>query len=270
MTHLIITLRELRSVLKPLKASGKKIGFVPTMGALHEGHGSLMAHANDKCDITVASIFVNPKQFGAGEDFDKYPRLPEDDLAFLKSYHVDYLFMPSLDEIYPKDFSTLITVSGITEIMEGLARPTHFNGMITIVVKLFMMVKPDIAFFGEKDYQQLMVIKRAIEDLSIDIEIEGVPTVRELDGLAMSSRNRYLSKDHQEKATAIYKMFQKAKEQFQQSVKEDEIIEQGKNFLLENGFSKVDYIEIHKINDEKRIFTAAYMGTTRLIDNMSL
>ena len=195
MVQVVSTVDEMKAILRQKRAHGLTVGFVPTMGALHEGHGSLVDVSKEECDLTIVSIFVNLKQFAEGEDFDTYPRLPEADIEFLKKRDVDYVFLPTDKEIYPEHFATTVKMAGPALGLESEARPHFFHGVATIVTKLFMIVFPDVAYFGEKDYQQLCVIKRFTEDLSLPITIKGVPTKREEDGLAMSSRNLYLSEE---------------------------------------------------------------------------
>ena len=189
----------------------KTIGLVPTMGALHDGHLSLVREARRMCDVVVVSVFVNPTQFGPGEDFEKYPRDLTKDTALLTDYNVDYIFAPTVDEVYPKGFSTYVSVEGLSEQLEGSSRPGHFRGVATVVTILLNTVRPDFAFFGQKDAQQALVIRRLVKDLAFDTEIVILPTVREDSGLAISSRNLYLTAEEQQAATVIHRALQAAK-----------------------------------------------------------
>lgn len=266
-----------RAFIKNIKQQFKTVGFVPTMGYLHEGHMSLVKASKKMCDITVVSIFVNPKQFGPKEDYSKYPRNLERDLGLLEEAKVDMVFMPDIDTIYPEDFSTTINIGPLANVLEGAFRPGHFDGVCTVVTKLFNIVKPDKAFFGEKDYQQLKIIQKLVKDLNLDIEIIPIPTKREEDGLAMSSRNTYLNQDERRRASSIYRFLLKAKESFEGGIKDtDKIIEYAKAAL---DVDAVDYIKIvdketleEKTTPSKydRILIAVRIGSTRLIDNIEI
>ncbi|WP_461872440.1 pantoate--beta-alanine ligase [Hydrogenobaculum sp.] len=266
-----------RAFIKGIKQQFKTIGFVPTMGYLHEGHMSLVKASKEMCDITVVSIFVNPKQFGPKEDYGKYPRNLERDLGLLEEAKVDMVFIPDVDTIYPEDFSTTISIGSLANVLEGAFRPGHFDGVCTVVVKLFNIVKPDKAFFGEKDYQQLKIIQKLVKDLNLDIDIIPIPTKREEDGLAMSSRNTYLNQDERRRASSIYSFLLKAKEAFESGIKDtDKIIEYAKAVL---DVDAVDYIKIvdketleEKTTPNKydRILIAVRIGSTRLIDNIEI
>ena len=190
----------------------KTIGLVPTMGALHEGHLSLVREARRMCDVVVVTVFVNPTQFGPGEDFARYPRDLTQDTTRLADYNVDYIFAPAVEEIYPKNFSTYVTVEGLSDPMEGAARPGHFRGVATVLTVLFNTVRPDFAFFGQKDAQQTLVVKRLVRDLAFEIEVVVLPTVREASGLALSSRNAYLSADDRRAAAVLYRALSQARE----------------------------------------------------------
>src|SRR3954451_10864094 len=192
----------------------KTVGLVPTMGALHEGHLSLVREARRMCDIVVVSVFVNPAQFGPGEDFERYPRNLTKDTALLTDYNVDYIFAPTVDEIYPKGFGTYVNVEGLSEQLEGASRPGHFRGVATVVTILLNTVRPDFAFFGQKDAQQALIIRRLVRDLAFDTEIVILPTVREDSGLAISSRNLYLNSEEQAAAAVIYRSLSRAKEAY--------------------------------------------------------
>src|SRR5919198_3809309 len=196
---------------KVRREQDKTIGLVPTMGALHDGHLSLVREARRMCDVVVVSVFVNPTQFSLDEDFDRYPRDLTKDAAILTDYNVDYIFAPTIEEIYPKDFSTYVTVSGLSEQLEGVSRPGHFRGVATVVTILLNIVRPDFAFFGQKDAQQALVIKRLVKDLAFDTEIVVLPIVREDSGLAISSRNLYLTPEEQNSATVLHSALIQAK-----------------------------------------------------------
>ena len=269
----------MHSVSRSLKSSGKKIGFVPTMGYLHEGHLSLVKKSKKLCDVTIASIFVNPTQFGPSEDYKKYPRDIEHDNKLLKEHNVDYLFYPSADEIYPSGYQTYVEVNEISKKFEGEFRPEHFKGVTTIVSILFNCVEPDYAFFGQKDAQQAAVIKQMVSDLKYDIEIVVCPIVREADGLAMSSRNVYLSLEERTKALTIYKSLLYARKMIEGKERDPQkvignmkvIFNEEKSIKLdyigivnEYGFREVDFLEE---GNEYYILVAARVGNTRLIDN---
>src|SRR6266850_5156002 len=192
----------------------RTIGLVPTMGALHEGHLSLVREARRMCDVVVVSVFVNTAQFGPGEDYERYPRDLTKDTALLTDYNVDYIFAPTVEEMYPKGFATYVTIEGLSEQLEGLARPGHFRGVATVVTILLNTIRPDFAFFGQKDAQQALIIKRLVRDLAFDTEVVVLPTVREDSGLAMSSRNAYLSAEEREAATVIHRALMKARETY--------------------------------------------------------
>jgi pantoate--beta-alanine ligase len=194
---------ELREILEPARREGRTIGFVPTMGALHAGHLSLVQAAKERTDLVVLSIFVNPLQFGPGEDLSRYPRDEQRDLDLSRAEGVDVAFLPSVEEMYPRDRSTVVSVGGVSEPLEGASRPGHFDGVATVVAKLFNQVRPDVVFFGQKDAQQLAVIRRMVRDLAFPVEVIAHPTVREPDGLALSSRNAYLGPDDRKKAVVI-------------------------------------------------------------------
>ncbi|AWL10869.1 Pantoate--beta-alanine ligase (AMP-forming) [Saliniradius amylolyticus] len=272
----ILTLREAR---RRWQVEGKTIGFVPTMGNLHHGHLKLVKEAKQKCDIVVASIFVNPLQFGPDEDLASYPRTLEHDLAALESLGVDVVFTPSVHDIYPRGLEqqTFVEVPGISYMICGASRPGHFRGMTTIVCKLFNMVQPNHAFFGEKDYQQLQIVKAMVTDLSMNLTVHGVPTVREADGLAMSSRNNYLTTEEREMAPRLYKLLREMADLIHLGRRDySKIISEYKQKLVEAGFSP-DYIEIraadsllHPSHEDEQlvILIAAFLGKARLIDNI--
>jgi pantoate--beta-alanine ligase len=259
----------------------RTIGLVPTMGALHEGHLSLVREARRMCDIVVVSVFVNPAQFGPGEDFERYPRNLTQDTALLTDYNVDYIFAPPVEEIYPKGFTTYVNVSGLSKLLEGESRPGHFRGVATVVTILFNIVKPDFAFFGQKDAQQAVIIRRLVKDLALDTEVIVLPTVREDSGLAMSSRNSYLSPEEQEAATVIHRALLKAKETYKAGEKHAaKLMDLVRTTIEAEPRVRVDYVSINdaetlesleKLDDRTvMIAVAAYIGKIRLIDNTML
>ncbi|WP_168414777.1 pantoate--beta-alanine ligase [Acinetobacter indicus] len=272
------TIQGLAASLNPARAARKIIGFVPTMGNLHEGHLSLVREARQLCDVVVVSIFVNPIQFGPNEDFDNYPRTLEQDSQLLAEAGCDIVFAPSVEQMYGKSPRlTNISVSEITEDLCGLQRPGHFDGVAVVVTKLFNIVQPNYAFFGQKDYQQLAVIRQFVRDLNIPLEVIGVPIVRAEDGLALSSRNGYLSEQERKTAPAIYQSLKNAEQALQQGEKLSEVLANIKAALTQAGFV-VDYVEartpelqkIDEFNQEIVLFVAAKLGSTRLIDNMQI
>jgi pantoate--beta-alanine ligase len=259
----------------------RTIGLVPTMGALHEGHLSLVREARRMCDVVVVSVFVNPTQFGPSEDYEHYPRDLTKDTALLTDYNVDYIFAPSPEEIYPKDFSTYVNVGGLSKPLEGATRPGHFRGVATVVAILLNTVHPDFAFFGQKDAQQAVIIKRMVRDLAFDTEIVVLPTVREDSGLAISSRNLYLNAEEQQSASAIHQGLKKAKEVFKKGERHASKLEEIVRTTIEaEARARVDYVSVvdaetlEKLDklDERPILiaVAAYVGKTRLIDNTML
>lgn len=280
MIDTVRTIAALRARVAERRQAGACIGFVPTMGALHEGHLSLVAAALMQCDEVVVSIFVNPTQFGPGEDFDAYPRDESADLAKLEQAGAQLVYLPTVDEMYPEDATTVVNVSGITEGLCGGARPTHFQGVTTVVTKLLMQVLPDAAFFGEKDYQQLQTIKRMVRDLDIPVEIVGVPTVREADGLALSSRNLYLSADERREALSLPATLQAVAAKLLQGEPAAMHLDWGRARLLQGGFDSVDYLELRNAEtlavldgwdgQPARLLAAARIGKTRLIDNIAI
>jgi pantoate--beta-alanine ligase len=282
----MITLQDLKPLRQQILAWRKKdkvIGFVPTMGALHRGHLSLVKAAQAQCDHVVVSIFVNPLQFSAGEDFGRYPRQLERDALLLKEANTSLLYTPTAEIMYPENFSSKVVVTpDSTEKLCGATRVGHFEGVATVVTKLFNQVQPDKAFFGEKDYQQLLVIKKITADLDLPVHIIGVPTMREPDGLALSSRNQYLSPDDRKKGSVLYQTLEDVKRALPEAAPHDypALCENAAQKLLTAGFGKVDYVQIldvpslTPIHDKAhlnsaRIFAAAYLGKTRLIDNIS-
>lgn len=268
-------LPDLRRAVAGLRAEGGPIALVPTMGALHAGHMALVDAARGTGAKVVASIFVNPKQFGPNEDLARYPRPAEADKALLVAHGCDLLWMPGVDEMYPAGFATNVSVSGVSDGLDGAARPGHFDGVATVVTKLFNQVRPDAAFFGEKDFQQLAVIRQMVADLDQGLEIVGVPTVREGDGLALSSRNAYLSADERARAVALPRALTEAKRAIEAG--EDGAIAAAMTSLAEAGFV-TDYVElvdaaslgVPVAGQPRRLLAAARIGTTRLIDNLAV
>ncbi|HEX6648449.1 MAG TPA: pantoate--beta-alanine ligase [Pyrinomonadaceae bacterium] len=259
----------------------RTVGLVPTMGALHEGHLSLVREARRMCDVVVVSVFVNPTQFGPGEDFERYPRDLTKDTALLTDYNVDYIFAPPVEEIYPKGFSSYVNVEGLSEQLEGASRPGHFRGVATVVTILLNTVRPDFAFFGQKDAQQALVIKRLVKDLAFDTEIVVLPIVREDSGLAISSRNLYLTPDEQNSATVIHKALVQAKTAYKEGERNaNRLVELIRSTIEAEPRARLDYVTVadaetlEKVDrlDERRtlIALAAYVGKTRLIDNLIL
>lgn len=255
------------------------VALVPTMGALHAGHMALIAEAKQRADKVVVSIFVNPAQFGAGEDFSRYPRREEQDARMLEEAGCDLLWMPTVADIYPGGFATTVSVAGVSERWEGDARPGHFEGVATVVAKLLLSVRPDVALFGEKDFQQLAVIRRMVADLAIPVEIVGEPTVREPDGLALSSRNAYLSPDERERAVALPNALQGARDAIRSGASVSTALQQAKQSLVDAGFLRIDYFALvdsetleplDSPQGDMRLIAAAVIGTTRLIDNLAV
>ena len=255
------------------------LALVPTMGALHAGHMALIAEAKARADRVAATIFVNPMQFGANEDLSRYPRREADDAKMLEQAGCDLLWMPSVSAIYPHGFATTVRVSGVSERWEGEARPGHFDGVATVVAKLLLSVRPDVALFGEKDFQQLAVIRRMVRDLAIPAEIVAVPTVREGDGLALSSRNAYLLPEERQQALALPRALEAARAAILSGTKVPDVLAEAQNSLLNGGFSRVDYFALVEAetlkpldhpHGEMRLIAAAVIGTTRLIDNIPI
>jgi pantothenate synthetase (EC 6.3.2.1) len=282
MPKLFKKIKEIRSFLKELRCNGNNlsVGFVPTMGYLHRGHMELVRLSKLQNEVTVVSIYVNPIQFGVGEDYERYPRDLERDLAMCEDAGVDVVFAPEDQEMYPQLPSVKIDIPGLTDRLEGAYRPGHFNGVAIVVLKLLHIVQPDRAYFGEKDYQQLKVVERLVKDLSLPVEIVPVPTVREEDGLACSSRNVYLSPEERQSALAIYKSFLLAQKLFQSGNTGANLLKEAiKDFLLKHPHvRKIDYVEItdeelnpvEEVKEGDRILVALYVGNTRLIDNWRL
>ena len=273
------TIADLRRHIAAWRKGDERVGLVPTMGALHQGHMALVRAARVECARVVASIFVNPKQFAPTEDLASYPHREAADLEMLRSAGVDLVFLPALHEMYPPDFATLVQVSGLTEGLCGAHRAGHFDGVTTVVTKLLIQALPDIAYFGEKDYQQLTVVRRLARDLNIPVLIAGVPTVREADGLALSSRNVYLSAEERRIAPNLARVLRSVAAALagDPTVVQREIA-RGSAALQQSGFT-VEYLEIREaetlavtseVTARSRIFAAVRLGTTRLIDNMPI
>lgn len=255
------------------------VALVPTMGALHAGHMALIAEAKQRGNRVVASIFVNPTQFGPGEDFGRYPRREEQDARMLQEAGCDLLWMPVVVDIYPDGFATKVSVAGVSRRWEGEARPGHFDGVATVVAKLLLSVRPDAALFGEKDFQQLAVIRRMVADLAMPVEIVGVPTVRDPDGLALSSRNAYLSPDERKRAVALPNALKAARDAIRAGTAVGTALQQGKDSLVDAGFLRIDYFALvdaqtleplDAAEGESRLIAAAVIGSTRLIDNLEV
>jgi len=275
--QIVRDMSDLAPALSARRKAGEKIALVPTMGALHAGHMALVDAARAGADKVVASIFVNPLQFGANEDLDRYPRQEAADAKLLEEHGCDLIWMPTADQLYPPGFATTVSVAGVSERWDGESRPGHFAGVATVVAKLFTAVRPDLAFFGEKDFQQLAVIRRMTEDLGLGVEIRGVPTVRGVDGLALSSRNAYLSTDERQRALALARALEEARDAIQGGKPVDPVLDRAKDRLSDAGFSRIDYFALvdaatleplETASGEMRLIAAAVIGTTRLIDNV--
>jgi pantoate--beta-alanine ligase len=274
--------KRMMSVARKLRREDNRtIGFVPTMGALHEGHLSLIHEARAMCDVVVVSIFVNPAQFSPAEDFNAYPRDLTRDAALLAEYNVDYVFAPTVEEIYPPGFSTYVTVDGASDELEGASRPGHFRGVTTVVAILLNAVKPDFAFFGQKDAQQAVLIKRMVRDLAFNTEIVVVPIVREESGLAMSSRNSYLDDDQRRAAAVLNRALTKAREAYAEGEHSaPRLIELVRAMIEDEPLVRIDYVGVNdaetlerldKIDDRPGLISlAVFVGKTRLIDNVVL
>ena len=277
----VTSIQELRTSIKQARAQGKSIGFVPTMGNLHQGHLNLLSEARERADYVVSSIFVNPLQFNAKDDLERYPRTLEEDQQSLINYGCDLLFAPAEAEVYPdgRESQTFVEVPGVSEMYCGASRPGHFRGVTTIVNKLFNLVQPDIAVFGKKDFQQLHIIQRMVRDLSMPVELVGVETARETTGLALSSRNGYLTKEERQRAPLLYKQLKRIHEAIIGGSSDFEgLIEQANQSLEREGF-KPDYVHIVRRSDlqpcnnadrELVILAAAFLGHARLIDNLEV
>lgn len=275
--QIIRELDVLRRAVADLRFAGGTIAFVPTMGALHAGHMALVAEGRRRADHVVASIFVNPMQFGANEDLSTYPRREASDARMLEEESCAILWAPSATLMYPEGFATTVSVDGVSRGLDGAARPGHFDGVATVVAKLFNQVRPDVALFGEKDYQQLAVIRRMASDLDLGVEIIGVPTQRDADGLALSSRNAYLSEDERRASRALPRALGEAAQALARGAEVAEVLERARERLEVAGFDPIDYVDLRdadtlepvgKLDRPARLLAAARIGRTRLIDNV--
>ena len=274
---IVSDIREMQQLAGHYRQQGKTIGFVPTMGYLHEGHLSLMRRARPQCDILVVSIFVNPTQFGPNEDFERYPRDFERDERLCREVGVDVVFYPTADAMYPRPYLTYVHVEKLSETMCGASRPGHFRGVTTVVTKLFNIVQPHIAVFGQKDYQQSLIIRQMVRDLNFDVQIDVAPIVREADGLAMSSRNKYLSPEERQQALVLYRSLTRAEELIREGERNvDTLLQAMQTVISEAPDARIDYIAIvdaetleplSTVRHNTVIALAVYIGTTRLIDN---
>lgn len=275
--EIITTVAEMKERVAQWKSEGLSIGLTPTMGALHEGHMSLMEAARNACDKVVASVFVNPLQFGPDEDYDNYPRDLERDAAIAESKGVDVVFHPSVEEMYPENYNTYVVMETLTDTLCGASRPGHFRGVCTVVNKLFNIVQPNKAFFGQKDAQQLAIIMRMVSDLNMNLEVIGCPIVREDDGLAKSSRNTYLSAEERKAALCLSRAIFTAQEMIEAGERDAAKIAQAvTNTIEEEPLSRIDYVEVVNLGNMQPVETlpeaglvaiAVYIGSTRLIDN---
>ena len=277
----ITSIKETQAFSKRARIEGKTIALVPTMGFFHPGHLSLMEEGRKRGDLLVVSIFVNPTQFVAGEDYEDYPRDTERDQQLAKETGVDVIFSPTVAEMYPSDYQTWVNVEEVTKNLCGISRPAHFKGVTTVVCKLFTIVKPHVAIFGKKDFQQLVAIRQMASDLNFDIEIVGMPIYREEDGLAMSSRNKYLTSDERKAALCLFRSLKRAEELFAQDErKAEEIISEAKKIIEAERLARIDYLKIcdvktlkdveQIIQEEVVLALAVKIGKARLIDNIVL
>lgn len=278
MTKVVTTIKEMQNIVKSYHRQGQTIGFVPTMGALHEGHLKMMRMSVEDNDVTVISVFVNPLQFGPNEDFDAYPRQIDQDVAAVEAIDVDYVFYPSVEEMYPDQLDITLKVGRLAEVLEGAQRPGHFEGVVTVVNKLFNIVRPDFAYFGKKDAQQLAIIEKMVKDFNHPIEIVGVDIVREDDGLAKSSRNVYLTNEERSEAVHLSKSLQLARELYDKGERQSDVIIQSIVSYLNDHtsghvnevaiYSYPELIERERINEQIFISLAVKFSKARLIDNI--
>lgn len=269
--ELIETVEGFRKALEAARASGRTVGLVPTMGALHAGHVSLMARARAECEVVAATIFVNPLQFGPGEDLDRYPRDLERDRSIAAEAGVDQLFAPSVGEMYPEPPLTRVSVTGLGDDLEGASRTGHLDGVATVVAKLFAIAGSCRAYFGEKDHQQLQVVRRMASDLSYPVEVVACPTVREADGVAVSSRNAYLSAAERRAATVLHRALVAGSERLERGERDLAAVGRTMYHVMEaEPLADVDYAEARPSEDGWRLLVAARFGTTRLIDNLGV
>ncbi|HKV92492.1 MAG TPA: pantoate--beta-alanine ligase [Candidatus Angelobacter sp.] len=269
---------EVTAISKEAHRAGKRVGFVPTMGALHEGHLALVRTARAQADVVIVSVFVNPTQFGPNEDFSKYPRNPDRDTALLAAEKTDYVFLPSTEEMYPAGADSWVTVEGLSQKLDGRSRPGHFRGVTTVVAKLFNIVQPDLAFFGQKDAAQVVVIGKLVRDLHFDVHIVVCPIVREPDGLAMSSRNAYLSPEQRKQALVLHRSLMRVQHLIDRGeTSTARLLVAGTQVMAEEPAVKLDYFEIvdratldpvSDVSAGALVAVAAYVGSTRLIDNI--
>jgi len=276
--EVIRTIKEMKEFSSQARRAGKTIAFVPTMGFFHDGHLSLMREGRRRCDLLIISLFVNPTQFGPNEDFKNYPRDFERDRKMAEEVGADVLFAPEASDMYPSNHQTIVRVEKVTQNLCGRSRPVHFQGVATVVLMLFEIVMPHAAIFGEKDYQQLVTIQQMVRDLHMRVEVVGMPTVREEDGLAMSSRNRYLLLEERKAALSLYRSLQKAKELLKKGERKAErILHEMKEIFQSEPLVKIDYVQIcdayslqdvNQIEGDVVVALAAYLGKTRLIDNL--
>lgn len=279
MTRIIRKLADLRALTDDWRRAGDLVGVVPTMGALHQGHLSLVRAAKAGADRVIVTIFVNPKQFNNPDDLEKYPRTEEEDAEKLVPFGVDVIFVPEPDEMYPDGFSTNVSVTGVSEGLCGAHRPGHFDGVATVVTKLFLQTQADRAYFGEKDYQQLMVVRRLVRDLNIPIEVIGCPTIREEDGLALSSRNLLISDRARIKAPALFDAMEDAAARIKSGEPVAKVLEDARSRIVAGGFNDVEYLELRAVETLEplttltgpaRLLAAANLVGVRLIDNIEV
>ena len=276
---IVRSLPELRAMTKDWHRAGETIGVVPTMGALHDGHLSLVAAAKARADRVIVTIFVNPKQFNNPEDLANYPRTEHEDARKLERFSVDAIYVPDGDTMYPQGFSTTVSVGGLTDVLCGAHRPGHFDGVATVVTKLFTQTSADLAFFGEKDFQQLQVVRRLARDLDLGVEVVGCPTIREIDGLAMSSRNLLLSDRARVKAPILHDVMEGIAEALSKGEAMSALYPPAENRLMNADFLSIDYLELRACDDlslldrptrPARLFAAAHLAGVRLIDNIDV
>ncbi len=278
--RLIKEISQMKDYRRKIKAS-QTVGFVPTMGAFHEGHLSLIRKACQQCDKVVVSVFVNPIQFGKGDDYQRYPRNLSEDISLSEKEGIDVVFAPSLEEMYPRDYSTFVQVGGpLSSTLEGASRSGHFKGVATVLIKLFNIVKPDFSYFGEKDYQQVLIVKKVVDELNLDTQIIVLPTIREKDGLALSSRNSYLNEGERKAAAILYKALEKAGLWIKEGERNPfSIVSKIKDLIKKESLAKLDYVAVvnpdtlEKVEDIRGtvlIALAVRIGETRLIDNMMI
>ena len=278
--RVIRNISQIRQFSENIRTQGKRIAFVPTMGFLHEGHLSLIDYGRKNAHVLIISVFVNPTQFGEGEDLQQYPRDLGRDCKLARKAGVDVVFVPEVSEMYPKDFQTYVTVESLSQLLCGAFRPGYFRGVTTVVAKLFNIIKPHIAIFGKKDFQQWVIIRKMVEDLKFDIEVIGLPTVREHDGLAMSSRNGYLTKKERASALSLYQSLNMAEAMVASGEKDaSQIVCKIKDFILSKPYTKIEYVkicspdtlkDIETLEDKALLAMAVKVGRARLVDNALL